>query len=188
MRMAVQPLIDIDSELAKQFAAEDADYDQRKAAAKKDGEAFDDEKPVRQTTITDSDFSTEGLQNWNRKPVRRSDFSDEFRAIFDAALQFASNGSNHTGRAFLLKSHNTEWAKTIRAGKEVWGYPSYSMLGSMQPDLLHEVASDVTNNDGMTHRINAIFINKEALPKPTKEAPAVRWFTITIWFMPPISG
>jgi Protein of unknown function (DUF3987) len=172
MRLAVDALLEIDAEAEKEHAAETMDYEQRKAATKKNGEALDVDKPVRVTAVVDGDFSTEGLQDVGMaNPGGVLIFSDEFRAIFDAALRFSN--ANNTSRAFLLKSHNSDFAKSIRAnGKIKSGYPSYSMLGSMQPDLLHEIASDVSSNDGMTHRLNVIFINKDALPKATDEAPS----------------
>ena len=171
MRQAVHTLLEIDMEEGKNHAAALADYNARKAAAKKNGEALDIDEPKRVTVVADGDFSTEGLQDAGvDNPGGFLIFSDEFRVIFDAALRFSSKDG--AGRAFILKGHNTDFAKILRAGKEKSGYPSYSMLGSIQPDLLHMLSSDASNNDGLTHRLNVIFLNEEALPKPTNEKPS----------------
>lgn len=168
MAAAVDPLIELDVAEGKQYALAQKEY-----IEKTKEERAEMDEPKRVTVVTDADNSIEGLQDVafdNERGFLL--FSDEFRAVYDMATRFATNGSNHTGRAFTLKALDSAFAKTIRKNGEKSGYPSYSILGSIQPKVLHLLASDADNDDGMAHRLNVIFINKEALPKKSNEPPS----------------
>jgi hypothetical protein len=157
MREAIKPLTDIDHKLGIDFAQEEKAY----KALDKDQKAETD-KPVRRTVIFNNvsiEAATDALLD---NPRGAMFFSDEARAIFGTASKYAgkgNSGAEHSGRAFLLSAYNSEYCKVMRIGRgEKAGYPSITMLGSTQPDVLYKLAAEAENNDGMIQRLNPVFI------------------------------
>jgi hypothetical protein len=162
MRAAIEPLTDLDFKLGKDFIEEDKVY---KAVPKDEKDQHD--KPVRRTVIFNNVSIEAATDSLLDNPAGALFFSDEARAIFGTASKYAgkgNNGAEHSGRAFLLSAYNSEYCKVMRIGRgEKAGYPSISMLGSTQPDVLYKLAAEAENNDGMIQRLNPVFI-PESLP------------------------
>lgn len=169
MKRAAAPITELNIELNKKFQRE-----QRGWESKSKEERATVDLPKRETVVVDDNFSIEGLQETALdNPRGYLIFADEIRAVFAAATRFASNkhskGSEHSGRSFLLKGYDTAYAGNIRVGKNEFGHVSFNVLGSIQPRLLYQLASEAANDDGMIQRFCFVFVNRETLPKRTEE-------------------
>jgi hypothetical protein len=160
MRAAIAPVTAIDFKLGRDFQQADAEYKAMTAEEKRETD-----KPVRNTYILNNISIESGADTMFDNPQGLLFFSDEYRALIGTATKYVNKGNSgaeHTSKAFLLSAYNSEYAKVTRIGRgEKFGYPSISMLGSIQPDLLHRLSAAAEDNDGFLQRMTPVFINND---------------------------
>jgi hypothetical protein len=179
MRDAMEPLLMIDRQLGKDFKEELRVWE----ATPKDERT---EKPVRKSKVL-NDFSIESAsKNLIENPQGQLIYCDEIRQFFGAVNRYAGgkaghSGGEHSNRAFMLGMYNREWVKTLRMTRDQEGYVSASVLGSIQPDLLHHLASEAQQNDGLIQRVTPVFIPKEWRAMPVDgdiEYPYIHFYNL----------
>ena len=154
MAAAVRPLRKIDSEMARQYAAERARYDQLPTEEKKLTE------PPEQTRLLLQDTTIEAAQEILKdSPDGVLCYQDELSGWFGSMEKYSSSKGGARDRAFWLEAFNGGQYSVNRIGRgSSYIDPlSVSLLGGIQPEPIRKIA-DESVDDGLLQRILPVIL------------------------------
>jgi len=167
MRRATGPLTRIDNELSKEYETAMAVYEELSSEEKKTTE-----KP-KHKRVKLTDTTPEAAQ-----PILRDSpdglmlYRDEMSGWLCAMEKYSGNRGGGADRAFWLEGYNGHEYSWNRVGRGSGFIPNFSInvLGAIQEDLLHEIASK-GHDDGFLERMNIIILRSAVSGKDAPRDP-----------------
>ena len=167
MLRAVKPLVRLDTELWRQFLAEQEIYDELSPAERKQAE-----RP-RQQRLRLEDTTIEGAQELLKdSPDGVLCLQDELGGWFGAMDKYAGRGAAKDRSFWLQAYHGGSYAvNCIARGAFLIPNLSVSLLGGIQPDPVRLIADD-TVDDGLLQRLIPIILShgRVGRDEPTGQA------------------
>lgn len=154
IKEATKPLRDLDSIMAKTYAAKCAEYDRLPAQEKRETE-----RPKQQRRII-SDATIEAAQEVLKdSPWGLLSVQDELSGWFGAMDKYAPGKASAADRGFWLQSFNGGPYSANRIGRGAVFVPncSVSLIGGIQPEPLRKIADD-TVDDGLIQRLIPVIL------------------------------
>lgn len=169
MDAAVKPLRRIDAEMAKANHRAMANYNKLSAEERKQTE------PPKQTRLVIQDTTIEAAQEILKdSPNGVLSHQDELSGWFGAMDKYSGGKGAAKDRAFWLQSFNGGTYSTNRIGRGSVFIEnlSVSMLGSIQPEPIRELAEN-GSDDGLLQRLIPIVLRPAVMGRDEKPSEAV---------------
>lgn len=157
MQAVMGPLMEINDKLRREYNAEREAYD----ALSKD-EQKETDQPKRERTVLPNDSSVESTQiTFADNPHGLLGEYDELVSFFGSKSRYGnkSGGGEQTARGFWLSAYDSRNFSLTRVNrKEIDCVPSCSIIGGIQPDVVHGLMEEASRNDGLVQRFNAVMM------------------------------
>lgn len=163
MQAVMGPLWEINDKLRKEYNAEREAFD----ALSKD-EQKETDPPKRERTVLPNDSSVESTQmTFADNPHGMLGEYDELVSFFGSKSRYGnkSGGGEQTARGFWLSAYDSRNFSLTRVNrKEIDCVPSCSIIGGIQPDVVHGLMEEASRNDGLVQRFNAVMMPDSMRP------------------------
>jgi hypothetical protein len=169
MAVAIRPLRRIDSEMARRYAEERAQYD------KLDKEEKAQTEPPKQTRLLLQDTTIEAAQEVLKdSPDGVLCYHDEMSGWFGSMDKYSGARAAAKDRAFWLESYNGGPHSVHRIGRGAISIEnlSVSLLGGIQPEPIRKIA-DESVDDGLLQRILPIILQSAVEGRDEPESQSV---------------